>query len=128
MFKGIISALRKTKDAAPQAARRNSSRRECDRCIGVVNEQPYPVKDWSLGGFLMSGDDRTFSVNQECEIMLKFHLRNRIIDIPHRARVVRKTHHKIAFEFMPLSSMVRKLFQTVVDDYVAGKFAQSQMG
>ena len=49
------------------------------------------------------------------------------LDVPHRARVVRKSRDRVAFEFMPLTEQIRKSFQNVIDDFVAGQFADSQL-
>ncbi|MEZ5814983.1 MAG: PilZ domain-containing protein [Alphaproteobacteria bacterium] len=126
MFARLFSSLKADNSNEPSAARRKYSRRDCDRCVSVINGKTYPVENWSLGGVLLSADEREFSEQDEMNITLKFKLRDNIIDVPHAARVIRKGRNKIAFEFRPLTQQIRSNFQNVVDDYVASQFAASQ--
>jgi len=126
VFGTFLSTLKKQPDNDQFTTRRRYSRRNCDRCVGVIDGKTYPVENWSMGGLKIAGDERLFSPDQEIDVTLKFKLRNEILDIPHRARVVRKAKNRVAFEFLPLSQKIRSGFQKVVDDYVAQKFADSQ--
>ena len=65
-------------------------------------------------------------VDDVLDVTMKCKLSEDVIDLPHQARVVRKTPHGVGFEFTPLTDNVRKGFQNVVDDYVSSKFAESQ--
>lgn len=131
MFNSLFEALsrRGASNQQPEdlAKRRRHSRRSVDKCVAVVNGKTYPALDWSLGGVQITGDDRVFAMNDECEVLLKFKLSNELLEVPHKAKVVRKGHDRIAFQFAPLSTHIRKSFQHVVDDYVATRFADSQM-
>ena len=126
MFGRLFSTLRAENSNEPYSARRKFARRDCDRCVTVINGKTYPVENWSLGGVLLNADEREFSTEEEIDLTLKFKLRDDVIDIPHAARVIRKTRNKIAFEFKPLTQQIRSNFQNVVDDYVASQFAASQ--
>lgn len=106
--------------------RRNNVRRETDKCVAVLCGQTVPVENWSLGGVLMDGDDRLFAVGQNVEVTLKFKLRNMIMDITHYGQIVRKGSRKIAVAFEPIGLGTRRAFQHVIDDAVAGAFADSQ--
>ncbi len=75
---------------------------------------------------LISADERLFAKDQKCVFTLKFKLRNEIIEVDHEARVVRKSPHKVAFEFIALTKKVQSEFQKVIDDYVSQRFAESQ--
>ncbi|GJL84237.1 MAG: hypothetical protein DHS20C02_00120 [Micavibrio sp.] len=123
----FFSALKKKPDNDQIITRRRHARRECDRCVSVIGGKTYPVENWSMGGLQITGDDRMFSPGQKLDVTMKFKLRNNVIDIPHKMGVVRKTKGKISFEFMPLSQKISNNLQQVVDDYVAGKFAESHM-
>ena len=75
---------------------------------------------------LIAADERLFAIDQECTFTLKFKLRDEIMEIDHKAKVVRKVPGKIALEYLALSKPVQAKFQQVVDDYVSQRFAESQ--
>lgn len=108
------------------AFRRLYERRATDTCVAQVEHAVYPVENWSQGGVLLGGDNRYLGIGQECDVTLKFKLRDRILDIQHPARVVRKAGDKTAFQFKPLTREIRKAFTDVIDDLVASGFANSQ--
>src|SRR5262245_1658319 len=129
MLRTFISVLKRETERGSHTdvmARRRYARRNVDRCVAMVGDQMYPVDDWSLGGVKIQGDGRMFTDDQQINLTMKFKLRDEVIDIPHRGRVVRKTKESIAFEFTPLPAKLRGLFQQVVDDYVTRQFADSQ--
>ena len=126
MFGRLFASLKADNNNEQHAARRRYTRRECDRCVTEINGQIYPVENWSLGGFMINADNRLFSANQDIEMTMKFKLRDQIMDIHHKAHVVRKAKNKVAFEFEPVSQKTRSKFQSVVDDYVTSQFAGSQ--
>ena len=109
------------------STRRLYPRRETDTCVIMIDERLYPVENWSLGGFLIYGDSRAFSLNDEVDLTMKFKLRDDLMDVEHKAKVVRKNNNKVAFEFRPLSQKIRKAFQSVIDDSVVAEFAQTQL-
>lgn len=126
MIKEVLAALRTKVSNDQSPTRRRYSRRHCDQCVANIAGTMYPVQDWSLGGVLMNGDGRMFTNGQEYEITLKFKLRDEVLDVIHTAKVIRRNRNKIAFQFLPLNTKIRKGFQHVVDDYVAQRFADSQ--
>ena len=76
---------------------------------------------------LIYGDSRPFGINDEIAVTLKFRLRNEVIDVLHKAKVIRKSYDKVAFKFAPLTQQIKKSFQAVVDDYLAAEFADSHL-
>jgi hypothetical protein len=106
--------------------RRKSPRRAADNCVSMINGKAYPVHNWSDGGMLVQADERMFSVAAPVEVTMKFRLTNKIVDIPHRGRIVRKMRDRLAIQFEPLTHEVTKKFKQVVDDYVTREFAESQ--
>lgn len=131
MLRNFISVLKNQiqadKAEDKMEVRRNYLRRRTDRCVSVIAGKMYPVLDWSMGGMKITGDGRLFRTHDEVDFTIKFKLREDIIDVPHKARVVRRTQDSVAFEFLPLNMNIRKSFQQVVDDYVSRRFAESQM-
>lgn len=128
MFGNFLSSLKNEKSQPKiDTTRRRHARRSADRCVSVIDGKIYPVLDWSLGGTQITCDERLYGVGQEVEIALKFQLREDVIDIPHKGRVVRKGKGRIALEFLPLTKEIRDRFQNVVDDYISREFADSQL-
>ena len=76
---------------------------------------------------LITADERLFSIGQDCVFTLKFKLRDEIMEVDHKAKVVRKSPGKIALQFEKLSHPVLSSFQKVVDDYVSQRFVESQI-
>lgn len=107
-------------------SRRKSPRRSADNCVSVINGKAYPVHNWSDGGMLVHADDRLFSLNAPVEVTMKFRLTGKIVDIPHRGRVVRKMRDRLAIQFEPISREISQKFKQVVDDFVTREFAESQ--
>lgn len=124
MFGTLFSNLRADNTNESEITRRRFSRRRCDQCVSVVNGQAYPVEDWSMGGLMINGDSRLFGVNEEIDVTLKFKLQDEIVDVPHKAKVIRKTHDSVALEFTPLTRKIRSNLQDVVDDYVTSRFSE----
>lgn len=127
MFEALISKLKGDVQSGENAHRRNHERRSSDHCVSVINGKTYPVENWSPGGVLIYGDSRPFGLNDEIDVTLKFRLRNDVIDVPHKAKVIRKSYDKVAFKFFPLTQQIKKNFQAVVDDYLAAEFVDSQL-
>ena len=127
MFGNILASLKTDTTATTKPSRRRYSRRNCDKCVSVIDDKMFPVIDWSIGGVQIAGDERAFGMNQEVEVMMKFQLRDDILNVPQKARVVRKNRSRIAFEFEPLNKETRAKLQSVVDDQIAREFTESQM-
>ncbi len=107
--------------------RRNYVRRQHDRCVCFVNGQIFPVLDWSPGGTLLNGDERTFRVGDEVNVEMKFRVGEDVVELAHRGRIVRKAREKVALQFAPLNESILRGFQRVIDDYAASEFAGSQV-
>ncbi len=127
MLQTFLSTLRHISSNDKGFSRRRHPRRASDRCVAVVFGQSFPVQDWSPGGILITADDRMFGMAQDVEITVKFRLRNTIVDIRHRAKVIRKSSERVAFQFEPLTQTIRRGFQQVIDDQLAREFANSQV-
>jgi len=126
MFGNILSTLgATTAEDNDVTTRRRYERRSTDRCISMINGKNHPVINWSQGGVLVTGDTRMFGKDDEVDITMKFKLQDKIIDVPHKARVVRKSMDKVALEFKPLTRQVRNKFQTIIEEYVTSDFAES---
>ncbi len=107
-------------------SRRIHERRDVDNCIGMIDGQLYPIKNWSNGGVLITADAKNFSVNETKDVTLKFKLSNRIVDVAHRGRVLRKNDGQVVIEFAPLTERVSYKFKQIVDDFVTQEFMHSQ--
>lgn len=127
MFGAFFSGLKAENTNEQFSTRRRFSRRSCDSSVVIINGQIYPVENWSMGGVSINSDTRQFGIDDSFDVTLKFKLSERVIDLPHTARVVRKNSQRVGFEFAPLTSAVRKGLQSVVDDYVTARFAESQL-
>lgn len=126
MLNQLLTNLRGRTSNDSAATRRRFPRRERDRCVCELNGRPVPVENWSFGGLLLVSDDRLYSRSEAVDVVLKFKLRNSILDIPVKGHVVRKMPGMVGIEFEPLNQSVRRRFQQVVDDSVAREFANSQ--
>ncbi len=111
----------------PDDNRRKYTRRSADNCISLIDGRAYPVHNWSDGGLLIQADDRMFTLSAPVEVTMKFRLSGRLMDIPHRGKVVRKMRDRLAIQFEPLTRDVTRKFKQVVDDFVAREFVESQM-
>lgn len=126
MFAGFFSSLTANNSNEQVKAKRRHARRDCDHCVTLIDGKTYPVENWSLGGAQIQADERAFGVGEEIAVTLKFRLSQKIIEVAHHARIVRKSRGMIAFEFVPLTQPIRNNFQNVIDDYVTSRFAASQ--
>ena len=127
MFGALFAGLKADNTNDQFSTRRRFSRRSCDSSVVIIDGQIYPVENWSMGGVAINSDTRHFGVNDSIDMTLKFRLSDNVIDLPHTARVVHKSSQRVAFEFAPLTKAVRKGLQSVVDDYVTARFAESQL-
>ena len=114
-FSNLIRRLKRLPESlAPKASKRRFLRRGEDPCVGVIDGMVYPIENWSMGGVLVAADSRVFGLVQKQALTLKFKIGNRIFDIPHTARVVRKTLNNVAFEFDPLTFETNRRLRTVL--------------
>lgn len=127
MFGSLFAALTGQSATTETITRRVHQRRSADHCVSVISGKTYPVENWSQGGVLVYGDSRSFALNEQVNVTMKFRLRNEVIDVPHKARVVRKGHDKVAFEFTPATDAIRRKFQSVIDDFLTAEFVESQL-
>lgn len=107
-------------------ARRLYERRATDTCVSQIGDAVYPVENWSQGGVLLSGDNKFLGQHEVYDMTMRFKLRDRVINITQKARVVRRAGMKTALQFLPLTREIRNAFQTVIDDMVTSQFATSQ--
>ena len=111
MFGNMFSAAKRSETKATGERKRRHPRRVDDRCVSVINGQMHPVENWSSGGMMVTADERLFALGQDCIFTLKFKLRDEIMEVDHKAKVVRKAPNKIALQFLPLSKKVQTGFQ-----------------
>lgn len=107
-------------------AHRLYERRALDTCVTQIGDDMYPVENWSQGGVLLGGEGKYMGFHQVYDLTLRFKLNDRILNIKHQGRVVRKAGTKTALQFLPLTNEIRRGFQQVIDDMIASGFANSQ--
>ncbi len=123
----MAQAAQKTQDGFGSVFRRMYERRSTEMSVAQVGDMVYPVENWSQGGALLGGDNRFFTVDQVYDLTLRFKLSDRVVNVKHPARVIRRAGDKTALQFLPLTTDVRQVFSQILDDMVANNFAQSQI-
>lgn len=126
MLSEILETLKMSASNDDTDTRRSNERREMDACVGIIDGKAYPIQNWSNGGVLLTGDDRHFSVDEEKDITMKFKLADRIMDVTHSGKILRKARDRFVIQFAPLSHDVERRFTQIVDDFVSQEFANSQ--
>ncbi|NCO02704.1 MAG: PilZ domain-containing protein [Alphaproteobacteria bacterium] len=127
MLSTILDSMRISASNDDRHNMRSHPRRAMDSCVGIIDGKIYPVKNWSQGGALMTGLEHfSLEENQEKEITLKFKLAEKIMDIKHKGKILRRAQDKFAVQFAPLTRDVEQAFKKVMDDYVTQEFANSQ--
>jgi len=126
MLTEILDKMRYSASNDDVTNRRSSPRRKSDSCVTIINGQAYPVEDWSHGGVLINGDSKTYSDGQPLDVTMKFKLSEKVLDIPHAGKVIRRNKDHFAIQFAPLTKEVSRQFQHVIDDSVTREFADSQ--
>lgn len=126
MLDNILDTLKISASNDDQDSRRVHERRQMDSCIAIVDGKAYPIENWSNGGVLLHGDDRLFSVDDTKDITMKFKVADRVVDVSHRGRILRKGRDKFVMQFSPLTQEVSRKFKQVIDDYVTQEFISSQ--
>lgn len=127
MLETILQTLRLRASNDDQDFRREYERREMDSCIGVIDDVAFPIQNWSKGGIMLMGDDRQFGVNDIKTVTLKFKLADRVVEVAHSGRILRKGRDKFVLQFAPLTQNIERQFNHIVDDYVAQQFVNSQI-
>lgn len=127
MIREWIESLTFTPSNDDQDMRREHARRQADSAIATIDGRSYGVENWSEGGLLLSGDDKSFGVDQPINMVMKFKLADRVLELEQDGRIVRKTKNKFAVQFGPLTDMASRGFKQVIDDAVTRAFAESQM-
>lgn len=126
MLSDILDNMKLSASNDDMDSRRTSERREMDSCIGIIDGQSYPIQNWSNGGVLLQGDDRIFGIDEIKNITIKFKLADRVMDISHSGRILRKGRDKFVLQFSPLTQEIDRKFKYVVDDHLAQEFVNSQ--
>lgn len=127
MLNTILQTLKLKVSNDDQDTRRTNERRESDSCVGIIDGVSYPVHNWSKGGILLTGDDRQFGVNDIKTVTLRFKLADRVVNVLHSGRVLRKGSDKFVIQFAPLTQNIERQFNHIVDDYIAQEFVNSQI-
>lgn len=127
MLKKWIENLTFTPSNDDEDMRRKYARRAADSAIVTIDGQSYGVENWSEGGVLLSGNEKTFGIDQPLNMIMKFKLNDRILEVPQDGRIVRKANNKFAVQFGALTQMASRSFKQVIDDAVTREFAESQM-
>ncbi|NQZ14818.1 MAG: PilZ domain-containing protein [Alphaproteobacteria bacterium] len=126
MLSTILDTLRINASNDDQHNQRVYPRRDVDSCVAMIDGKIYPVKNWSHGGALLSGLEQTLGENDIKDITLKFKLSDRVMDINHKVKILRKVHDKFAVQFAKLTPQIEDSFKKVIDDYVTQEFVNSQ--
>ena len=126
MLNTILETLKLKVSNDDKDARRQYERRETDSCIGIIDGVPYPIHNWSKGGVLITGDERQFNLDDLKKVTLRFKLQDRVVDVEHSAKILRKNYDKVVLKFTPLTNTIERQFNRIVDDYVSQAFANSQ--
>lgn len=122
----ILQGLKISASNDDADSRREHERREMDSCVGIIDGKAYPIQNWSTGGVLLTGDERTFSVDDVKTITIKFKMSDKVMDVTHSGRILRKSRDQFVLQFGPLTNDINKKFKQVVDDYVTQEFVTSQ--
>ena len=126
MLSDILDTLKINASNDDFDSRRTHERRSMDSCVGIIDGKAYPIKDWSQGGVLMVGDEREFGLNDMKTITMKFKIAEKIMDVTHNGRILRKGRDKFVLQFAPLTGDVDRKFRQVIEDCVTQEFANSQ--
>ncbi|MEM6781022.1 MAG: PilZ domain-containing protein [Pseudomonadota bacterium] len=127
MIKKWIENLTFTPSNDDQDVRRKHARRSSESAIATIDGKSFGVENWSEGGVLLNGDDKTFGVDQTLNMIMKFKLDDRVLEVEQDGRIVRKNNNKFAVQFGPLTDKAVRGFKQVIDDAVTREFAESQM-
>lgn len=115
-MKKVVQSLEQSINDNVDVQRRRFDRRSTDTCMISVNGHPYPVKDWSLSGVMFEADTRTFAINENLPMTLKFHMNGLIATVDVTGRIVRKNTHYIATQFDPLDNKAQQTLHQIIDE------------
>lgn len=128
MLSSVLSSLRYKPSNDMGELRRKHVRRDGDKCVCLIDNMPYPVENWSLGGVYIRADGRMFTVDQTVKMVLKFKVRGEMVSIPLDARVVRRGQNGVAVKFENVGTAMRHALQNIISDVITLQFAESQSG
>jgi hypothetical protein len=94
--------------------------------VAIIDGVTYPISNWSKGGIVLVGDDRSFGVYDAKDFTLRFKLNDKVVDIDHSGHILRKGRDKFVLQFAPLTQHVERKFNSIIDDYMAQEFLKSQ--
>tara|TARA_R110001592_G_scaffold31482_1_gene110933 strand:+ start:9335 stop:9739 length:405 start_codon:yes stop_codon:yes gene_type:complete len=127
MFEKLLSGLHAKTANDTLAMRRRFQRYEGKKCEIDINGKTYPVENWSEGGILFTNNDRIFVVGLEIQMSIKFKVRNTVLNLDHKGRVIWKGYNKTAVELASSTKQTHQSFQQIIDDHVASEFVHSQI-
>lgn len=128
MFERLLSGLHAKTANDTLAMRRRFQRYEGRKCEIDINGKTYPVENWSEGGILFANNDRIFNAGLEIQMTVRFKVRDAVLSLDHKGRVIWKGYNKTAVEFTSSSKQTHQSFQQIIDDRVASEFVDSQAG
>ena len=96
--------------------RREYPRRTQDICVCDINGQTYPLENWSFGGLCIQADERLFAYDQTLYITLKFKMGLQILEVRHKAKVIRKSRQRLGLKFHPLTPLPTAQLRRVIDE------------
>lgn len=126
MLAHMLSGFQTAPSNDDNIQKRKHTRRVGDKCVCLVDNMPYPIENWSMGGVLLRADSRSFQIGQEVSLVMKFKVRGEMVNIPVQGEVVRRTSDGVAFRFKNISSSVRHAFQNIISDVITLQFVDSQ--
>jgi len=127
MFDKLINSLKFTISNDDQDTRRSHQRHDGMRCVAIIDGVTYPIKNWSKGGIMIMGDDRTFGVYDAKDFTLRFKMNNDVIDIEHKGHILRKGRENFILQFAPITQNLDRQFNSILNDFAAQEFMQSQV-
>lgn len=127
MFERLIDSLKFTTSNDDQDTRRTHQRHNGGTCVAIIDDVTYQISNWSKGGIMIMGDDRPFGVYDVKNVIIRFKLDDKAVDIDLKAHVLRKGRDKLVLEFSPLSQNAERQFNFIMDDFMAREFMQSQV-
>lgn len=128
MWKKIIQSFDMKSNDNSDITRRKFPRRSLDTCAISVNGITSPIRDWSQSGALFQADGRQFALGGMVDVVMKFRMSDRIMEIPLRGRITRAGSTQVAVEFLNVSAEIKAAFNRVIDDALSREFAQTQVG
>jgi len=115
-MKKVMQSLGNSMNDNTHVQRRKVARRSGDTCMISVNGTAYPVRDWSLSGVLFEADTRTFAINENLPMTLKFHMNGLIASVDVTGCIIRKNARYIATQFDPLDNKTQQILHQIIDD------------